>query len=100
MTNFAFTFDLNSTAIRDAVGQSEMIMTYQSRLTKALDQAGFTKHPEGSLYLTEADDGQQALMKLKAALMEHNPLFIEYLKSAHIFPVEPWSEATETLRPE
>jgi len=99
MAQYAIAFDLDTRAMReDGLSQADITIVYQRELPAALTSAGFTAHPQGSLYHTEADhDPITALMILQATLKRDAPNFCKFARRVHVFRMEEWSDVTELL---
>lgn len=99
MAQYAIAFDLDTSAMR-AAGFSDAAITriYQVEIPQALESCGFTAHPQGSLYHTESEqDPIAAIMKLQGALRNLAPNFCTYVKRAHVFRMEEWSDVTTLI---
>lgn len=96
MAQYAIAFDLDTAAMRDAgVTDAERTRIYQTEIPQALANCGFTAHPQGSLYHTEAEhDPITAIMKLQSALKDDAPNFCKYVRRVHVFRMEEWSDVT------
>lgn len=104
MAQYAIAFDLDTKAMREAgFTDSQVATVYQREIPTALAQAGFTAHPQGSLYHTVADQDQiVAIMKLQNVIKQGAPNFCRFVKNVHVFRMEEWSDVTPILstRPE
>jgi virulence-associated protein VapD len=99
MARYAIAFDLDTTAM-DAAGlaKSEKTRIYQTEIPSALASCGFTAHPQGSLYHTEADqDPITAIMQLQGSLQSQAPRFCHYVRRVHVFRMEEWSDVTTLI---
>jgi virulence-associated protein VapD len=99
MAQYAIAFDLDTTAMRQAgMTQAQIVRVYQRELPDALRQCGFTGHPQGSLYHTELEtDPITALMLLQGALRREAPQFCRFVRRAHVFRMEEWSDVTALI---
>lgn len=99
MAQYAIAFDLDTKAMRSAgVSDAERTRIYQAEIPQALASCGFTAHPQGSLYHTEAEqDPIAAIMKLQNALQAQAPQFCAYVKRVHVFRMEEWSDVTALI---
>ena len=99
MAQYAITFDLDTKAMRAAgMGQAQIVGVYQREIPRALANAGFTAHPQGSVYHTEVDRDQiTALMVLQQTLRDQAPNFCNYVRSVHVFRMEDWSDVTAVI---
>jgi virulence-associated protein VapD len=96
MAQYAIAFDLDTRRMRnDGLSDSDRTSIYQREIPEALASCGFTAHPQGSLYHTEAEhDPITAIMNLKEALKTDAPCFCMYVKRVHVFRMEEWSDVT------
>ena len=96
VAQYAIAFDLNTRQMRDdGLSQADITKVYQVEIPTALATCGFTAHPQGSLYHTEADqDPIRALIQLKTTLSTEAPQFCKYVKRVHVFRMEDWSDVT------
>lgn len=100
MAQYAIAFDLDTTAMKaDRMTDAEITAVYQSEVPKALAAAGFTEHPQGSVYHTLEADSLVPVVSLQATLANLAPNFCKYAKAVHIFRMEGWSEITALLKP-
>lgn len=99
MAQYAIAFDLDTAAMRAAgVTDAERTRIYQTEIPRALANCGFTAHPQGSLYHTEAEhDPITAIMKLQGALRNDAPNFCAYVRRVHVFRMEEWSDVTALI---
>jgi len=99
MAQYAIAFDLDTTAMRVAgLTNSDKTRIYQREIPDALTACGFTAHPQGSLYHTEADQEQiTAIMKLQGSLKSKAPSFCKFVKRVHVFRMEEWSDVTQLI---
>jgi virulence-associated protein VapD len=99
MAQYSIAFDLDTTAMREAgVTDAEKTRIYQTEIPEALRACGFTAHPQGSLYHTEGEqDPIAAIMKLQSSLTNDAPNFCLFVKRAHVFRMEEWSDITTLI---
>lgn len=99
MAQYAIAFDLDTAAMRSAnYNQSQITQVYQTEIPDALGRCGFTAHPQGSLYHTQAEqDPIVAVMQLQMALRNHAPQFCRYVRRVHVFRMEEWSDVTRLI---
>lgn len=99
MAQYAITFDLDTKQMdNDGLTKSQKTSIYQTEIPKALNAAGFTAHPQGSVYHTVADQDQiKSLLILQSNLKHHAPGFCKYVRSVHVFRMEEWSDITELV---
>lgn len=99
MAQYAIAFDLDTARLRDdKYNQSGITSIYQTEIKNALALAGFTAHPQGSLYHTEVEQNQiTAIMQLQSILQQHAPQFCQYVKRVHVFRMEEWSDVTSLI---
>jgi virulence-associated protein VapD len=99
MAQYAIAFDLDTAAMRGAgMTQAQITTVYQREIPTALAACGFTAHPQGSLYHTEANqDPITAIMKLQNALRTQAQTFCQYVRRVHVFRMEEWSDVTELI---
>jgi virulence-associated protein VapD len=99
MAEYAITFDLDTTAMKnDGMSPSDITTVYQQEIPDALKTCGFTAHPQGSLYHTEvSQDPITAVMKLQSALRTQAPNFCKYVRRVHVFRMEEWSDVPELI---
>lgn len=102
MARYAFAFDLDNTKMKDDnVSDSTKTYIYQTELKNALKKCGFSVHAQGSLYHTDEDvDPIRAIMSLEKTLKEDSPNFCKYVKVAHVFRMEEWSDVTTIIKTE
>ena len=100
MALYAIAFDLDTNAMRtDGFTKSEITQVYQAEIPSALAACGFTAHPQGSLYHTEADQNPiNAVMQLQSTLKSMAVSFCKYVKRVHVFRMEEWSDVTPLIR--
>ena len=96
MAQYAIAFDLDTAAMRDAgLARAQITTVYQTEIPEALAGCGFTQHPQGSLYQTEAEaDPITANMRLQGALRTKAENFCRYVRRVHVFRMEEWSDVT------
>ena len=96
MAQYAIAFDLDTTAMRTArITPAERTNIYQTEIPNALAACGFTAHPQGSLYHTEADQNPiTAIMQLQSTLTGQAPRFCQFVRRVHVFRMEEWSDVT------
>jgi virulence-associated protein VapD len=96
MAQYAIAFDLDTTAMKDdGITDSQRAMIYQVEIPKALALCGFTGHPQGSLYHTESEqDPITAVMTLLSKMQANATNFCKYVRRAHVFRMEEWSDVT------
>ncbi|WP_144817393.1 hypothetical protein [Enterobacter sp. DE0047] len=96
MAHYAIAFDLDTTAMRaGGFTKSQIARVYQTEIPNALQNCGFTAHPQGSLYHTESDQNPiNAIMKLQSSLTTLAPNFCQYVSRVHVFRMEEWSDVT------
>ncbi len=99
MARYAIAFDLDTTAMTQmGLTAADRTRIYQTEIPEASRECGFTVHPQGSLYHTETDqDPITALMKLQGALTIGAPNFCRFVRRAHVFRMEDWSDVTELI---
>ncbi len=99
MAQYAIAFDMDTTAMKaDGLSQSSITGLYQTEIPNALNAAGFTAHPQGSLYHTEDDQNPiTAIMQLQNILRAQAPIFCRYVRRVHIFRMEEWSDVTALI---
>ena len=99
MAQYAIAFDLDTTAMRAAgVTAAERTNIYQTEIPNALSACGFTAHPQGSLYHTEADQNPiTAIMQLQSTLTGQAPRFCQFVRRVHVFRMEEWSDVTTLI---
>jgi virulence-associated protein VapD len=96
MAQYAIAFDLDTKAMRSAgYSNAQITGVYQNEIPTALAGCGFTAHPQGSLYHTEAEQNPiNAIMQLQSSLQGNAPSFCQYVKRVHVFRMEEWSDVT------
>ncbi len=99
MAQYAIAFDMDTVQMRaDGLTDADRTNIYQTEIPQALANAGFTAHPQGSLYHTESDqDPIKALLMLQATLRAQAPRFCAYVRRVHVFRMEEWSDITELI---
>jgi virulence-associated protein VapD len=99
MAQYAIAFDLDTKAMAAAgVTPAERTQIYQLEIPDALRRCGFTAHPQGSLYHTEAEQNPiTAIMQLQSSLTDYAPRFCRYVRRVHVFRMEEWSDVTALL---
>lgn len=99
MAQYAIAFDLDTAAMKaNGVTDSQRTRIYSTEIPRALESCGFTAHPQGSLYHTEAEhDPITAIMKLQSTLKTQAPNFCNYVKRVHVFRLEEWSDVTALI---
>ena len=99
MAQYAIAFDLDTTAMRAAgITPAQRTQIYQTEIPDALAGCGFTAHPQGSLYHTEAEQNPiTAIMQLQSALTGRAPRFCQFVRRVHVFRMEEWSDVTALL---
>jgi virulence-associated protein VapD len=99
MAQYAIAFDLDTAAMdADGFSRADKTRVYQREIPDALRTCGFTAHPQGSLYHTEADQNPiTAIMRLQGALRDQAPQFCRYVKRVHVFRMEEWSDVTALI---
>ena len=99
MSQYAIAFDLDTKAMNDdGLTDSDRVMIYQQEIPNALAECGFTVHAQGSLYHTDSSsDPISNLMMLRGILKTQAKHFCKYLKVAHVFRLEEWSDVTDIL---
>lgn len=99
MAQYAIAFDLDTAAMRQAgISDAARTRIYQTEIPQALASCGFTAHPQGSLYHTEAEhDPITAIMKLQGALRADAPNFCRYVRRVNVFRMEEWSDVTALI---
>src|SRR6266446_3506993 len=101
---YAIAFDLDTARFKqdrmdagrtENQAKAELPNLYQAEIPQALAQCGFTVHPQGSLYHTEADQNPiTAIMRLQNTLKANATRFCQYVKRVHVFRMEEWSDVT------
>lgn len=99
MAKYAIAFDLNTKAMKaDGLTASDRTKIYQTEIPRALDACGFTVHPQGSVYHTDAEQDQiRCLMNLQTTLKSAAPGFCKYVRRANVFRMEDWSDITDLV---
>ncbi|HCO21762.1 MAG TPA: hypothetical protein DIT97_01335 [Gimesia maris] len=99
MAQYAIAFDLDTAAMRaNGVSDADRTRIYQTEIPQALAGCGFTAHPQGSLYHTEAEhDPITAIMRLQSSLQNDAPSFCQYVRRVHVFRMEEWSDVTNLI---
>ena len=99
MAQYAIAFDLDTKRMTsDGMTRSEISSVYQTEIPNALDACGFTVHPQGSLYHTEAAlNPITAIMTLQSTLRGQAPKFCQYVRRVHVFRMEEWSDVTPLI---
>ncbi len=99
MAQYAIAFDLDTRGMRTAgFNDSQISSVYNTEIPNALRQAGFTVHPQGSLYHTEAEQNPiTAIMQLQNALRTNAPQFCAHVRRVHVFRMEEWSDVTPLI---
>lgn len=99
MAHYAIAFDLDTVAMRAAgLSNADKTRIYQTEIPNALAGCGFTAHPQGSLYHTEAEQNPiNAIMQLQSALTQNAPSFCRYVSRVHVFRMEEWSDVTALI---
>jgi virulence-associated protein VapD len=90
MARYAVSFDLNRSGMT-AAGYTESRITtvYQSDIPRLLARHGFSRHLEGSVYLTEKDRNGEALaLALQQDLIANPPAWGTFVRRAHCYRVE------------
>lgn len=99
MARYAIAFDLDTKAMADdGVTNSERTRIYQTEIPDAFACAGFTQHPQGSVYHTESLDSLAPVITLKSVLSTMAPNFLRYARAVHVFRMEDWSDVTADLK--
>jgi virulence-associated protein VapD len=99
MAHYAIAFDLDTVAMRNAgVTAAQRTAIYQREIPTALTACGFTAHPQGSLYHTQAEQNPiTAIMQLQSTLTGQAPNFCRYVRRVHVFRMEEWSDVTDLI---
>lgn len=99
MAQYAIAFDLDTTAMTTAgLTAADRTRIYQTEIPQALAGCGFTAHPQGSLYHTEAEQNPiTAIMQLQSALTNNAPQFCQFVRRVHVFRMEEWSDVTNLI---
>lgn len=99
MAQYAIAFDLDTKSMRRAgLTDAQITRAYQREIPDALAGCGFTAHPQGSLYHTEAEQNPlTAIMQLQGALTGNAPIFCQYVRRVHVFRMDEWSDVTDLI---
>jgi|GEM_PF-1436855 len=99
MAQYAIAFDLDTRAMRDAgLTNGQISSIYNTEIPNALWRAGFTAHPQGSLYHTESEQNPiTAIMQLQNALRTNASQFCVYVSRVHVFRMDEWSDVTPLI---
>jgi virulence-associated protein VapD len=99
MAQYAIAFDLDTRGMKaSGMSQAEVTRVYQTEIPQALAGCGFTAHPQGSLYHTEAEQNPiNAIMQLQQALRNGAPTFCRWVRRVHVFRMEEWSDVTALI---
>ena len=99
MAHYAIAFDLDTKAMKSAgLSSSDRTRVYQTEIPTALASCGFTAHPQGSLYHTEAEQNPiTAIMQLQSSLKTKAPEFCKFVRRVHVFRMEEWSDVTTLI---
>ncbi|MBR8040644.1 hypothetical protein KDW40_13785 [Burkholderia cenocepacia] len=99
MAQYAIAFDLDTAGMRAAgFTNANITNVYQREIPDALAASGFTAHPQGSLYHTEAEhDPITAVMTLQSNLTRLAPRFCRFVRRVHVFRMEEWSDVTALI---
>jgi virulence-associated protein VapD len=99
LAKYAIAFDLDNKQMEaDGLTKSSIVSVYQREIPTAFKKAGFDGHLQGSIYHTESEQDQIAiLIDLKGILQESAPNFCKYANRIHIFRLEDWSDVTAKL---
>lgn len=99
MNRYALAFDLAKKDMEaDGLNPSQITTVYQTEIPQALAACGFTKHTQGSIYMTEENiDQLAAIVKLQTTLAAQAPHFLKYARRVHLFEVQAWSDVTGLL---
>lgn len=99
MAHYAIAFDLDTTAMTAAgLTAADKTRVYQTEIPRALASCGFTAHPQGSLYHTEAEQNPiTAIMQLQSSLKTQAPQFCKFVRRVHVFRMEEWSDVTTLI---
>ena len=97
--HYAFAFDLDTRAMTHAgLSQSRITQVYNGETPVALTRAGFDRHVQRSLYETSKPQiAGLVVTNLLSALNELAPSFVTFVKRAHVFRREEWSDLTYLL---
>ena len=96
MPHYAIAFDLDTKGMKaQGMTQAQITKVYQTEIPRALASCGFTAHPQGSLYHTEAEQNPMiAIMQLQSTLKGEAPTFCRYVSRVHVFLMEQWADVT------
>lgn len=99
MAHYAIAFDMDTVAMRNAgITDAQKTGIYQREIPTALGACGFTAHPQGSLYHTEAEQNPiTAIMQLQSTLTAQAPNFCRFVRRVHVFRMEEWSDVTALI---
>lgn len=99
MAHYAIAFDLDTTLMTAAgITNAQRTAIYQQEIPTALAACGFTAHPQGSLYHTEAEQNPiTAIMQLQSTLTASAPRFCQFVRRVHVFRMEEWSDVTHLI---
>ena len=99
MAQYAIAFDLDTRGMSNAgFTKAQITAVYQTEIPNALEECGFTVHPQGSLYHTDSEqDPITAIMRLQGSLLQNAPNFCRYVKRVHVFRMEEWSDVTTLI---
>lgn len=99
MAHYAIAFDLDTKAMTAAgLSNADKTRIYQTEIPNALAACGFTAHPQGSLYHTEAEQNPiTAIMQLQSSLQTQAANFCRFVKRVHVFRMEEWSDVTPLI---
>lgn len=99
MAQYAIAFDVDTKGMRNnGFTNSQVTNLYQTEIPNALENCGFTAHPQGSLYHTEMEkDPITAIMQLQSTLKKQAPNFCQYVRRVHVFRMEEWSDVTPLI---
>lgn len=99
MVCYAIAFDINTETLEQYASiNNRKKSEYQAEITSALAACGFTAHPQGCLYHTEADsDVIASIMELQETLKKKAPDFCEYVKRVHVFRIDELCDVTELI---
>jgi virulence-associated protein VapD len=99
MAHYAIAFDMDTKGMTAAgLSRSQITRVYQKEIPKALASCGFTAHPQGSLYHTEAEQNPiTAIMQLQSTLKRDATSFCKHVRRVHVFRMEEWSDVTELI---
>lgn len=94
MPRYAIAFDLNTKKMRDnGMNNSDIVRVYQVEIPEALRKAGFKLHIQGSVYATQEDSLDAALL-LIPRMKKFATNFCKYVKNAHVFRMDESAEVT------